>query len=168
MQEGDEPQADPSFIASSPRGTTPVVARYGDRKHDLLNRLIVPISEHSFTSVNHLLSPTHESGSITSTPITAASVISGEECEVVGEEHLGKVGRSRSISARTLARTLAPHLSQQDINRLADTIVARMQVGVPVVSPHGDDLLPGGSDTGQDGDPPPPWRASWNGNERPT
>lgn len=64
------------------------------------------------------------------------------------------------MSARTLAQTLAPDLSERDIRRLADTIVARMQAGAPLSNQD----IPS-SETGASSvivDPPPPWRASWN------
>ncbi|KAG8750613.1 hypothetical protein FRC14_000360, partial [Serendipita sp. 396] len=78
-------------------------------------------------------------------------------------------GGNRSMSARSLAQALAPQLSEDDIDRLANSIVTRMPVA-PIV-PHGlrtptVSRDQAGSDVGVESqdDPPPPWRESWGSN----
>lgn len=148
------------------RGAMPLVAGYGATKPGLSRYPIAPASEHSSSSLNHLMSPTQDSGSAPSTPATGTSVVDYSAVDLpAGNGRPEFEGRPRSISARSLAQAIAPNLSQVDINRLADTIVARMQAGAPIVTPQGD-VLSGQSELGED--PPPPFRASWNGNEQRT
>ncbi|KAG8767640.1 hypothetical protein FRC19_001313 [Serendipita sp. 401] len=74
----------------------------------------------------------------------------------------------QSMSTRMLAQTLAPDLSENDLDRLAQTIVARMQVTVnaPPESGGTDHL---GSEVGAHSDlPPPAWRSSWGSDHHPT
>lgn len=76
----------------------------------------------------------------------------------------GAVNPRRSISARTLAQELAPHLSDHDIIRLADNIVARMQLtGAAIHSEQNSRIVAGENESEFSVDPPPPWRASWTG-----
>ncbi|KAG8830764.1 hypothetical protein FRC18_007619 [Serendipita sp. 400] len=72
----------------------------------------------------------------------------------------------QSMSTRMLAQTLAPDLSENDLDRLAQTIVARMQVTVnaPPESGGTDHLR---SDAHNDL-PPPAWRSSWGSDHHPT
>lgn len=136
----------------------PIAARYGTTKLGGLQHATAPLTEHSSSSMNHLLSPTQRSVSTASTPSTSSN---GADDSEYANSHPAYGARGRSISARSLAQALAPNLSQGDIDRLADTIIARMQSGAPFVTPQGEILLSGLSDLGED--PPPPWRASWNG-----
>ncbi|KAG8838848.1 hypothetical protein FRB91_007380 [Serendipita sp. 411] len=74
----------------------------------------------------------------------------------------------QSMSTRMLAQTLAPDLSENDLDRLAQTIVARMQVtaNAPPESGGTDHL---GSEVGAHSDlPPPAWRSSWGSDHHPT
>ncbi|KAG8817109.1 hypothetical protein FRC19_011621 [Serendipita sp. 401] len=95
-----------------------------------------------------------------------------------GEQQFGTQSSSRPTydalpsgdwSARSLARALVPHLSEGDIDRLADSIVTRMPA-TPISPSHG--VLATGAirqsqagldvGTGLQDDPPPSWRESWN------
>lgn len=72
---------------------------------------------------------------------------------------------SGSISARTLAQTVAPNLSERDIDRLAESIVARIHGRDPTLAENGryghvgarESVLSEGEE-----EPPPPWSAPEN------
>ncbi|CCA71281.1 hypothetical protein PIIN_05220 [Serendipita indica DSM 11827] len=193
-------------------------------------RPAAPMSEYSTSSVNHLLGGANTgTASPLDSPITTNSGLQPTSDEHPqpyrqhGDQYELELGnpdlpthaeidavlashatnqRRRSMSARTLAQAMAPNLSEDDIHRLADSIVARMQArdtaaalasaggngqtlgsvgyaqfhgGGPGASisgtgagvPHASDgfapLAYGGEGTVYGEDPPPPWRASWNG-----
>ncbi|KAG8809119.1 hypothetical protein FRC17_003606 [Serendipita sp. 399] len=78
----------------------------------------------------------------------------------------------QSMSARMLAQALAPNLSENDLDRLAESIVARMQVTTVPPAEHGDVSHLGrlGSEVGSPearGEPPPAWRSSWGSTGQP-
>ncbi|KAG8827538.1 hypothetical protein FRC18_009880 [Serendipita sp. 400] len=74
----------------------------------------------------------------------------------------------QSMSTRMLAQTLAPDLSENDLDRLAQTIVARMHVTVNAPPERGGVDHPGSEVGAQEDLPPPAWRSSWGSNHRPT
>ena len=153
----------PSVPAMAPGRVLPPAAWY--TKAGMTRTQQRPLVLHSggsaASSAQQLLSQTEDSIGSPDTPITSTSIVppstQGEtELPAAGMQELGR----RSMSAMTLAQTLAPNLSERDIRRLADTIVARMQAGVPL-SPQ--DLPSSSTNAGSVvADPPPPWRASWN------
>ncbi|KAG8830763.1 hypothetical protein FRC18_007618 [Serendipita sp. 400] len=78
----------------------------------------------------------------------------------------------QSFSTRGPGQVLASELSDNEIIRLADSIVARMQgpTNAPVRRGDPADLGGLGSPVGAseiNEEPPPPWRASWGGNNQP-
>jgi hypothetical protein len=146
------------------------------------------MTQGSSSSLLHLLvSPTqmssgtpfaHDSRSATQTyqesissrddDIARHSAMQPQQYHNTNNEPTGPVGGGanprRSISARTLAQELAPHLSEQDIIRLADNIVARMQLTGAAMTPDQQSrIVAGENESDLVVDPPPPWRASWNG-----
>jgi hypothetical protein len=72
------------------------------------------------------------------------------------DSHSTLTGSSHSMSARGFARAAAPSLSATDIDRLAESIVARMQGRDPVLRER--IVEEAGSELTQD-EPPPPWSA---------
>lgn len=117
--------------------------------------------ESAASSAQQLLSQTDDSSAVPDTPLTSTSIVPPSTQMMAAQQTapMYELGR-RSISARTLAQQVAPDLSERDIRRLADTIVARMQAGAPVVPQ--DEPSSGTVSSSVIADPPPPWRASWN------
>ncbi|KAG9021228.1 hypothetical protein FS842_006750 [Serendipita sp. 407] len=74
----------------------------------------------------------------------------------------------QSMSTRMLAQTLAPDLSENDLDRLAQTIVARMHVTGNVSPERGGVDHPDSEVGAQEDLPPPAWRSSWGSNHRAT
>jgi hypothetical protein len=65
-------------------------------------------------------------------------------------------GSSNSMSARAFAQAAAPSLSARDIDRLAESIVARMQGRDPALRER---IVEEGESELTEDEPPPPWSA---------
>ncbi|KAG8764408.1 hypothetical protein FRC15_007643 [Serendipita sp. 397] len=79
------------------------------------------------------------------------------------------------VSVRRMTQRLAPNLSEQDLDRLAENIIARMQGTITTPPGHGrpnsgesvlGHLEEGVAASSGEEDPPPPWRESWNSSRR--
>jgi len=81
------------------------------------------------------LSPIRDSTIPPDTPVTTASLLHSEHACEVPTYQPAPVDEAAdpSMLARACSQTLIPGRSERDILRLADTIFARMQFGVPVV-----------------------------------
>ncbi|KAG8851686.1 hypothetical protein FRB91_007526 [Serendipita sp. 411] len=135
----------------------------------------------SFSSVTHLITPIttipEESDNPPDVSDVSASSVGGEQLQQ--QQRVPPIsfrptydalrGGNRSMSARSLAQALAPQLSEDDIDRLANSIVTRMPVAP--LAPHGlrtqavqQDQVGSDVGVGLSDDPPPPWRESWGSN----
>lgn len=118
------------------------------------------INRHGDTSGSSHYPSNSDSGNVTTPP---AAVVGAQIRQALSQDGPPNVNSDvqRSMSTRTLVEQMVPTLSPGDITRLADTIVARMQIPS---NPHIIPLPIDSSDVGTESEyqePPPPWRASW-------
>ena len=91
-------------------------------------------------------------------PQQTANILShrDRDADAASDSYSTLTGSSNAMSARAFAQAAAPSLSARDIDRLAESIVARMQGRDPALRER--IVEEGGSELTED-EPPPPWSA---------